>query len=48
MAAPQAGQFQSEQEPGALTVGQEAEVADADEAARQQVEKEAAQELVDR
>jgi hypothetical protein len=36
------------QQRGSLTVGEEAEVADADEAARQQVQKEAAQELVDR
>ena len=35
------------QQPGASSVGEEAEVADAHEAARQQVEQEAAQELVD-
>jgi hypothetical protein len=35
------------QESGALAVGEKAEVADAHEAGRQQVEQEAAQELVD-
>jgi hypothetical protein len=35
------------EERGSLPVGKEAEVADADEAARQQVEEKAAQELVD-
>ena len=36
------------QEGGAFPVGEEAEVADAHEAAREQVQEEAAQELVDR
>ena len=36
------------QESGTLAVGQEAEVADAHEAFREQVQQEASQELVDR
>ena len=39
---------QSGQQPGSLAVGEEAEVADADEAWWEQVQQEAAQELVDR
>ncbi len=35
------------QENSALPVGKEAEVADADEAARKQMQEEAAQELID-
>ena len=36
------------QQHGALPVGEEAEVADADEASRKQMKQETAQELIDR